>query len=149
MLQRLLSRGALAVAVLMTLYPLSAGSASPPSLGTAAALQTEHDCSVSHCCWHNVAFDSDPTGGHVYGNDGLDWGQTGTGNGVNRIFWRYPQQNEYQGGGINCFVRLNYTVTLKKPGYRTTYHTWSRQYYSSRDEAIRNTAKITVVLDTP
>jgi hypothetical protein len=147
MLQEFFSRGALVLAVLMTAYPPSAGSANSPSSATATALQTEHDCSVSRCCWHHVAIESDPSGAHVYGNDGLDWGPTGTG--VNRIFWRYPQQNEYQGGGINCFVRSNYTVTLKKSGYKTTYHTWSRQYYGSRDEATRNTAKITVVLDTP
>ena len=85
---------------------------------------------------------SDPVGARVYGQDGLDWGITTEKGWITRIF-REPNSS-----GVQAF---SYTITLKKSGYHTTYHTFKVRFknYSSQEDAYAkgNRHEITVVLD--
>lgn len=91
-------------------------------------------------CWHDVIIRSDPPGARVYGEDGKDWGESTSENGVWREFAYYSRN-------WDCSDTRKYTVTLRKRGYKPTNHTYTQHYFITQENAQQNTEDLTVVLD--
>jgi len=94
-------------------------------------------------CLHKVRVDSDPVGAHVYGEDGSYWGQTSDDEYVVKYFQKEPPCDPDR-----------YTLTLKKRGYKTTKHTYTRHWtygepwHHPAEPDPYYTETIVVVLDT-